>query len=119
MTYGSDRILWKGRYGYVHVVPLKSWNAGIKRAREEYYQYPFARKDISPNPKPYTSVKSRRFWTARDERYLTRKRAEGVSYQTIAKSLKRSKMACQMKAVKLGIVTKRSKRGRGEQDLSL
>lgn len=105
MTYGSDRILWKGRYGWVHRVALSAYNAGVRRARDEYREHPFINVSLSPYPQ---KIFNRRAWTQRDVNYLIRKREEGVPFWQIAKSLDRSKNACFAKAKKLGITKTRS-----------
>ena len=114
MTYGSEKILWRGKYGYVHVVALTAWNRKNRNAREEYRKYPFARLSASGDPFKI----SRRHWTEAEIRYLKRKYKEGVSYVKIARHLKRSPGACQQMVYHLGISTRKwSKRGR--QDLPL
>jgi len=105
MTYGSERVLWKGDYGYINRVALTIWNAKNRNARAEYYKHPFINLKHHNNP-----VKPKREWRPREIRYLVEQRKKGVPFDKIAKHLKRSTSACQARAAKLGIVKKRSPR---------
>jgi hypothetical protein len=102
VTYGSDKILWRGVYGYVQQVSLKSWNAANKRAREEYYKQIAQQESPKKKPKNHNH-----YWTKRQVSYLRNKRKEGVPFAKIAAHLKRSESACNRKAQELGIANKR------------
>lgn len=99
MTYGSDKIMWRGVYGYVQRTALNHYNAGIAKSKAAYYSRPL--DEESPLPR-----RTRR-WSTRDVRKLKRMRKEGVEYTVIARRLQRSVSATQAKADKLGITNKR------------
>lgn len=108
MTYGSDRVLFKGVYGYIHRVSLENYTRAVLRARAEYRANPFERvKDNQTNGKPYKPRKYR-YWSKKEVNLLRKNRREGVEFKVIAKRLGRSEMACHRKADRLGITNKRS-----------
>lgn len=109
MTYGSERVLFKGRYGWVHTVALRSYTERILKARADYKAHPFERvkdNEFAELSKPF-KPKPQRHWSHREIRYLKRKRAEGVEFTKIASHLGRSVGACQLKARQLGITNRR------------